>query len=280
MAAESSPIKKAPPPWTCRYTGYIGSFFVSPSTGLPRDLAYDPHEASSDRFTEAGTWKGGLAMIQLLRYTSTPVGPYDEMVLVPGNFDVPGHGSQPRITRIYVSQRDTTYNGMTNLQVSRLIITRLMAIGRKNWNIPKHIARFKFTGDFSTPPFTVQLFPEDPTIDTPFFTASLQPLGFWTPSFPFSSRVTKWFGLPDSIVQPPLPEGEPKNIICGTDKWFKCQGSIYGPKTKLVWMDMKQPGKKSGEARENWWPGIRRWQLAIWLQDAQLDLGDPEVLKV
>ncbi|KAI4251285.1 MAG: hypothetical protein LQ352_004947 [Teloschistes flavicans] len=251
-----------PPPWTCHYTGYVGSFYVSPSTGLPRDLAYDPHEASSDRFTEAGAWKGGLAMIQLLRYTSTPVGPYDEMILIPGNFNVPGHGSYTRITRIYVSQRDTTYNG------------------RKNWNIPKHIARFKYTGDFCAPPFTVQLFPEDPTIETPFFTASLKPLSIWTPSFPFSSRITKWIGLPDSFVQPPLPEGEPKNIICGTDDWFKCQAKLYSPKTKLVWMDMKQPGKKSGEARENWWPGIRRWQIGMWLQNAQLDLGDPEILKM
>lgn len=117
MAAESSPIKMVPPPWTCHYTGYVGSFYVSPSTGLPRDLAYDPHEASSDRFTEAGAWKGGLAMIQLLRYTSTPVGPYDEMILIPGNFNVPGHGSYTRITRIYVSQRDTTYNGMIRLPV-------------------------------------------------------------------------------------------------------------------------------------------------------------------
>lgn len=116
MADQQPPIPIAPPPWKCQYSGYVGTFYVSAKNGLPRDIAYEPLEASSARFAEAGVWKGGLAMIQLLRYSSTPVGPYDEMILLPGNFDVPGgHGSYTRITRIYVSQRDTTYNGMINL---------------------------------------------------------------------------------------------------------------------------------------------------------------------
>ncbi|KAL8696756.1 MAG: hypothetical protein Q9201_007490 [Fulgogasparrea decipioides] len=263
MAAQSPAISRVPPPWTCHYSAYIGTFYLSPSSGLPRDLAYDPVEDSSARFTEAGVWKGGLVIIQLLRYTSTPVGAYDEMILSPGKFDVPGgRGSHTRITRIYVSQRDTTYNG------------------RKNWNIPKHIARFKYTGDFSAPPFTVQLFPEDPAIDIPFFTASLKHLGFWTPTFPFSSRVTKWLGLPNTIVQPPLPESDPKEVICGTDAWLKTEYSIYSKKAKLIWMDLKQPEKEAGEVRANWWPGIQRWHVGIWLQNAQIDLGDPEVLRL
>ncbi|KAL8933691.1 MAG: hypothetical protein Q9216_006251 [Gyalolechia sp. 2 TL-2023] len=263
MEDQQSPIKIAPPPWKCHYSAYIGSFYVSAKSGLPRDLAYEPLEASSSRFTEAGVWKGGLAMIQLLRYTSTPVGPYDEMILIPGNFDVPGgRGSYPRVTRIYVSQRDTTYNG------------------RKNWNIPKHIARFKYTGDFSAPPFTVQLYPEDPAIDEPFFTASLQHLGFWTPTFPFSTNFLKRLGFPNEMVQPPLPEGEPKEVLCGTDAWYKLAGDIYSPKAKLVWMDLKQPGKEADNERENWWPGIKRWHLGVWLQDAELDFGEPEAIEV
>lgn len=112
MAVASPSIKVAPPPWTCHYEAYVAAFYVSAKSDLPRDLAYEPLEASSAKTSEAGVWKGGMVMIQLLRYSSTPVGPYDEMILLPGNFDVPaGHGSHTRITRIYVSQRDTTYNG-------------------------------------------------------------------------------------------------------------------------------------------------------------------------
>lgn len=152
--------------------------------------------------------------------------------------------------------------------------------GRKNWNIPKHVARFQYDGDFSAPPFTVQIYPEDPAIDEPFFTASLQHLGFWTPTFPFSSNFLKRLGIPNAIVQPPLPEGEPKEVLRGTDTWFKSTASVYSPKAKLVWMDLKQPRKGGDLRRENWWPGIKRWHLAVWLQNAQLDLGEPEVLKM
>ncbi|KAL8767651.1 MAG: hypothetical protein Q9209_005910 [Squamulea sp. 1 TL-2023] len=263
MPNGSAPVKVVAPPWTCHYEAYVGAFYVSAKTGLPRELAYEPLEASSAKFTEAGVWKGGMVMIQLLRYSSTPVGPYDEMILLPGNFDVPGgHGSHIRITRIYVSQRDSAFNG------------------RKHWNIPKHIARFKYIGDFSAPPFTVQLFPEDPAAETPFFTASLQHLAFWTPTFPFFGNVLNWLGVPNSFVQPPLPEGEPKEVLCGTDAWYKVTASIYSPKAKLVWFDLRQPGKEADEKNRHWWPGIKRWHVGLWLRDAQIDLGDPEVLEV
>lgn len=66
-------------------------------------------------------------MVQLVRYTETPVGPYDELVIMPGDFEVPvlsggggggeGKGGKKkvkkntRITGIWVSQKDTCWNG-------------------------------------------------------------------------------------------------------------------------------------------------------------------------
>ena len=66
-------------------------------------------------------------MVQIVRYTETPVGPYDELVIMPGDFEVPvlsggGGGGQgeggkkkvkknTRITGIWVSQKDTCWNG-------------------------------------------------------------------------------------------------------------------------------------------------------------------------
>ena len=58
-------------------------------------------------------------MVQLLRYTETPVGPYDELAVLPGAFDTPvgdkGRGGKmkqnSRITAIWVSQKDTCWNG-------------------------------------------------------------------------------------------------------------------------------------------------------------------------
>lgn len=65
-------------------------------------------------------------MVQIVRYTETPVGPYDELVFIPGDFDVPvlnGTGGEgegvkkkvrknTRITGIWVSQKETCWNGV------------------------------------------------------------------------------------------------------------------------------------------------------------------------
>lgn len=65
-------------------------------------------------------------MVQIVRYTETPVGTYDELVIMPGDFEVPvlsggsggeGEGGKKkvkkntRITGIWVSQKDTCWNG-------------------------------------------------------------------------------------------------------------------------------------------------------------------------
>ena len=64
----------------------------------------------------------------------------------------------------------------------------------------------------------------------------------------------------------------------------------------MVWIDMKQAdqnqkngdaaigqedevaqAKKKAKGYENWWPGMRRWQLGVMCEDATLELGEPEV---
>lgn len=59
-------------------------------------------------------------MVQVIRYTETPVGPYDELLIVPGSFGYhtrAGNGEaikeekNLRLTRIYVSQKQTCWNG-------------------------------------------------------------------------------------------------------------------------------------------------------------------------
>ena len=57
-------------------------------------------------------------MLQLVRYLDTPVGPYDELLITPGTYKIPGgtqYGkSRLRITWFYVSQRETAFNGRKN----------------------------------------------------------------------------------------------------------------------------------------------------------------------
>jgi len=125
MTPPSLPV--APPPWTCKSTTWVLPFYNSASSGLPLDIAYDSLEAGAPSFTsqkDAGSYKGGLCMAQIIRYSDTPVGTYDELALLPGYFNGVGPEGKKRkdlrVTGIWVSQEATLMNG------------------RRNWNIPKY----------------------------------------------------------------------------------------------------------------------------------------------
>lgn len=114
-------ITEAPPPWDCKAAVYVFYFVASkPASGELPEIAYSPLErASPFASPQFGRALGGLSTIQLVRYSRTPVGPYDEMLLVPGKFEYPvdDKGKKRRaeralrLTRIYVSQKDTCWNG-------------------------------------------------------------------------------------------------------------------------------------------------------------------------
>ena len=117
----------APPPWTCKATVYTLSHYHSASTTLPLDIVFDPLELHAPSFSsekETGKYVGGLGLTQIIRYSETPVGTYDELLTSPGFFSHVGSDGKKRedarITGIWVSQEATLMNG------------------RKNWNIPKY----------------------------------------------------------------------------------------------------------------------------------------------
>jgi hypothetical protein len=163
----------------------------------------------------------------------------------------------------------------------------------------RHIARFKFSladaplGSVPTPPLKIEVFPEDSSATEPFFTANILPIR-WLPPFPCSFALAPYVGIDTHIVQPPLPQGGSPELG-GTDDWKKSQPLLSSRKTRLVWIDMRQPPSKSGTASggddeedallqrkpkdENWWPGIGRWHIGLWFEDAKLDLGEPETWK-
>ena len=111
-------------------TLYALSFYHSASTTLPLDIVYDPHELHAPSFSsekETGKFVGGLGSAQIVRYSETPVGTYDELAILPGFFETTGPDGKKqkdsRVTGIWVSQETTLMNG------------------RKNWNIPKYALR-------------------------------------------------------------------------------------------------------------------------------------------
>lgn len=47
-------------------------------------------------------------------------------------------------------------------------------------------------------------------------------------------------------------------------------------------LSRKGPGKavKVLEGVDNWWPGLGRWRIGLWLDDAVLTLGEAEEMNV
>jgi len=280
-------IPIVPSPWSLKATIYMVAWYIPSSQVLPH-FAYAPLESASHVFT-SGKSCGGMGSIQIIRYSESPVGPYDEMVLCPGNIEWEQADAGKisvkknlRVSRIYVSQKATCYNG------------------RLHWNIPKHLAKFSFTSP-SLGTTKVEVFPHDTSNDplgaTPshkaFFTATFSPI-VCLPYFPFSTRVGRYAGLDFTLVQPPLPEGKSQGgELPGTKKWCKLLPLEYSRKACLGWWDMRQAKARSNdgtnsdgqstdeeEPREgaysdfdNWWPGLSRWKIGIKMEDATVDFG-------
>ena len=178
------------------------------------------------------------------------------------------------------------------------VILRYMSAD-SNLIVPRHLARFNFTpaDPATSAPVKVEVFRADPNSTQPFFSATIHPINY-LPAFPISSTWLSYLGISTYILQPPLPEGEPSDLVVGTNDWKRSNPILKSERAKMVWIDMKQPdeGRRNGEAAvgqeegnalldkkrkgyENWWPGMRRWQLGVICENATLELGEPEVLK-
>jgi hypothetical protein len=293
-SGDDKPIIPVPPPWKLKGDIYVVSYW-NQKGNLP-EYAYSPLEGSTPDYSTHENPKhvGGLSQVQVIRYTESPVGPYDELIICPGSFECQmpnGKGgsmkkrTRLRITRIYVSQKYTCWNG------------------RKNWNIPKHLARFEFE-DLPGGGMTVKVYPHDTaggaTYDplekqpatTPFFQTTIRPMR-WLPAFPLS---LSWLGPFKDIhlVQPPCPEGKSLNgELAGTDRWCAIMPIEKTWRAMLAWADMSQKGDDSSKnavgdegegegegedsrekVEDNFWPGIGRWQLAVKLENADIEFGN------
>lgn len=155
------------------------------------------------------------------------------------------------------------------------------AVGRKLWNIPKHLARFEFSSRPVTTsgakPQTLKLavYPHGSTDETPpFFSASLTPSRY-LPSFPFSTR---YLPLSTYIVQPPCGEGK-KPELPGRETWSGYQILEYSPKARLMWVNVDEATKEDKENGTHW-PTVRPWSFGMWLEDATLEVPVPEEFSV
>jgi hypothetical protein len=96
-----------PPPWNLKGEGFI--FLYKFSKSFIQAEALLPT-------TQVANYSGGLGYVMLVNYEESPVGPYKELLIIPGKF---GTERRQAITKIYVDSEASTQNG------------------RENWGIPK-----------------------------------------------------------------------------------------------------------------------------------------------
>ncbi|KAL6170634.1 hypothetical protein ACJQWK_03606 [Exserohilum turcicum] len=220
-------------------------------------------------------------------------------MLVPGNFSFPNPTSSDapklpqkalRISRIYVSQRTTAYNG------------------RLNWNIPKHLARFSFSapptapGQSPPPSLTVQVFAPGTTDGdgtAPFFACTVKPWQ-WIPALPVN---TKYIPLSLTVAQPPIPEhagfkaaaakaavdnahtvdeydidpAKAGAVLPGTDRWRAFDVAATSPSARGCWVEVHARTEEEGESEESkvFWPkGLTMWSVGGWMEHVNWVLGE------
>lgn len=109
-----SQILLKPAPWQLTGNGFILVYWFSKSFLLNNDLIPPALTAN---------FRGGPSVVVLVNYHRSDVGPYYELLFMPGRFEHKGRQFSS-ITRIYVSTEASVVNG------------------RKNWAIPKETANF------------------------------------------------------------------------------------------------------------------------------------------
>ncbi|CAF1400424.1 unnamed protein product [Rotaria magnacalcarata] len=183
---DANNIKDAPAPWSLN--GSKAYLFIHGSRPIQESFNENPDPIRSP-------FCGGMGGMLLVRYTDSPVGPYDELLFIPGYYQFRDKNYY-RISQIYVSSIDSVVNG------------------RRNWNVPKKLARFCWTDNDTC----VKIFL--PECDEPFCTIRVRPRLY---CIPVSSAI-----IPSSFrtfLQIPLEEQNDKNmyakITLSCSGWFR-----------------------------------------------------------
>lgn len=117
---------------------------------------------SGRAFKQGLKYAGGVGFLLLVRYTHSPIGPYDELAFVPGDF---------------------VFKGKRHAHANILFVSTESSVkqGREIWGFPKHLAHFDWSG-VSRGMETVAITLHNNT--EPFFRAKIQTAGV---KVPFSS---------------------------------------------------------------------------------------------
>lgn len=103
-----------PPPWNLDGEGFLLPFWADKKNCLQSGFISE---------SEKDSYRGGLGAVMFVNYRSSDVGPYYELLFIPGDFHHSGK-TYKKITKIYVSSQKSVEEGILN------------------WAIPKELAEF------------------------------------------------------------------------------------------------------------------------------------------
>lgn len=114
----------APAPWNLTGEAFISVFKFSKEF-------VNEHCFMADYQTD--NWRGSLGAVMLVNYKSSNVGPYFELLFIPGKIEL-GHLKSSTITQI---------SGFT---ISKIYVSTMASVenGINNWGIPKELADFQW----------------------------------------------------------------------------------------------------------------------------------------
>ncbi|KAI0766597.1 hypothetical protein BD413DRAFT_605759 [Trametes elegans] len=248
--AEATTIQPVSAPWTVEAEAwwFITSICHTPEPGETLPISYFPSQETELYRTSSShdAFKGGRGSILLVHYTNSPVGPFYELAMIPGEFANPYGEQCHRVTRAYVSKLEAVVSG------------------RDNWGLPRELADFVFAPSLEHSNATeVHVYPAisfSPVeyASTPCFTALIKRVP-WLPAVP-----TGLTHVPNvALCQPPLESSEnpaadglvPADMwhffdvtrSRGRGKFFRCEG-LLPPREEVLhaddWHVPKSPGKK------------------------------------
>ncbi|KAI9066984.1 hypothetical protein FKP32DRAFT_1589097 [Trametes sanguinea] len=200
-------VETQPAPWTVQAEAwwFITSLGHRPERGETLPLNYFPSQETQlyRASTEQGAFLGGRGSITLIRYSHSPIGAFDELCIIPGEFTNPFETPSHRVTRGYVSSPQAVVNG------------------RHNWGLPRELAEFVFTPSLDHPDATeVRVYPaisfSSMPIEyasSPCFAALIKPVS-WLPAIPTSLPRVR-------LCQPPLESSPGPSLdgLVGVPKW-------------------------------------------------------------
>jgi len=147
------PNRIAPAPWSLTGIGFVLLYHFP--------ALFNQQFGFMQDYQQKG-YKGWIGAVMLVDYNSSDVGPYYELLYIPGLFDL-GEELTFSIFKIYVSSYDSLWNA------------------RENWAIPKELAQFNVT----RLPDGSHLYRAEQQSRT-FFELQVKPKGW---QIPFSSKL-------------------------------------------------------------------------------------------